>query len=93
MPRWATITLCLITGCVFGWLVPLDRLFDAFQPVMTALTIMAAAILVRLNRTMPTIDWKILSSEDGGRLTAEVVKLAEEYLGLPALPPRRSPGE
>ncbi len=47
---------------------------------MTALSIMAAAVLVRLNRTMPTIDWKILDRPSRERLTGEVLALAEEYL-------------
>ena len=80
MQRSATIALCIVVGILFAWQVPLDRLFDAFQPVMTALSIMAAAILVRLNRTMPAIDWKILGRASRERLTAEVVALAEEYL-------------
>lgn len=80
MSRWATIALCLALGACFAWLVPLDRLFDALQPAMTALSIMAAAILVRLNRTMPAIDWKILDRDPRERLTADVVALAEEYL-------------
>lgn len=80
MHRWVTITLCLGLGGLFAWSVPLERLFDVFLPAMTALSIMAAAVLVRLNRTMPAIDWKILDKASRERLTSEVVALTEEYL-------------
>lgn len=81
MPRWATLTICLVIGTLFAWLVPLDRLFDAFQSVLTSLSIIAAALMVRLNRTMPTIDWKVLPQESRKQLTKKVVELTEEYLG------------
>ncbi len=63
------------------WL-PLSSLSVAFTPLTTILSIMAAAVLVRLNRGMPTIDWKGVEVAHRKRLTNEVVKLAAEYLGV-----------
>ncbi|WP_247876971.1 hypothetical protein [Azospirillum brasilense] len=69
----------LATAVLFGWVVPLTRLFDAFQPMIVALSIMLAAILVRLNRGMPTLDWKSLEPQERSRLTSAIVDLTREY--------------
>lgn len=61
------------------WLVPLLRLFDAFQPMITALSIIAAAILVRLNRGMPTLEWKSLDALERSQITSKIVDLSREY--------------
>ena len=58
MARWLTIIPVSGLAALFGWGVPLVRLFDAFQPMIVALSIMIAAIFVRLNRGMPTLEWK-----------------------------------
>jgi hypothetical protein len=80
MPLAATIGAVFLLALLFGWAVPLARLFDAFQPLIVALSIMGAAILVRLNRGMPTLDWKSLDSGQRGRLTAKIVELTLEYV-------------
>ncbi|WP_245636797.1 hypothetical protein [Azospirillum thiophilum] len=59
--------------------MPLSRLFDAFQPMTVALSIMLAAILVRLNRGMPTLDWKSLEPQERSQLTSAIVDLTREY--------------
>lgn len=79
MIQKVTIGAVLATAALFGWGVPLLRLFDAFQPMIVALSIMLAAILVRLNRGMPTLDWKSLEPEERSRLTASIVALTKEY--------------
>lgn len=43
---------------------------------------MAAAVLVRLNRGMPTLDWKSLEPKGRKNLTAKIVKLQQEYLSI-----------
>ena len=58
MARTLTIGLVVLATVVFGWEIPLMRLFAALQPLTLVLSIMIAAILVRLNRGMPTLDWK-----------------------------------
>jgi hypothetical protein len=50
-----------------------------------ALSIMVGALLVRLNRGMPTLDWKTLEPERKKRLTAGVVQIAREYVVIVAL--------
>ena len=80
MSQRATIALCLLVSGAFAYFVPFEHLFDTFPQIVTAMSIMAGAILVRLNRTMPTIDWKILDRAARQKLTQAVVDLAEEYL-------------
>lgn len=55
-------------------------MMDISQPLIVALSIMAAALLVRLNRGMPTLDWKSLKPEERKSLTSKIVELAREYL-------------
>lgn len=79
MARLAIIALVLLTGTVFGFAVPLSRLFNAVQPMIVALSIMIAAVFVRLNRGMPTLEWKTLDPDDRKKLTANILELTVEY--------------
>lgn len=85
MVRKATVGAVLAAATLFGWLVPLVRLFDAFQPMIVALSIVMAAILVRLNRGMPTLDWKSLEQSERTRLTAAILDLTLEYCIISAI--------
>lgn len=85
MRRWATIVLCLGIGGAFAWGVPLNKLFDALSLVSNALAIIAAGLLVRLNRTMPSLEWKSIDPDQRQRLTAQIVGLTREYLVILAL--------
>lgn len=76
----ATFLVVISAGTFFGWKVPLDHLFDAFQPMIVALSIMVAALLVRLNRGMPTLDWKSLKQEERVAITGAILQLAKEYV-------------
>ena len=79
MARLVTIVAVLLMSALFGWAVPFVRLFDAFQPTIVALSIMIAAIFVRLNRGMPTLEWKSADPEERTALTTRIVELAIEY--------------
>lgn len=79
MLRYLTISWVIVLGLLFGWGVPLLRLFDAFQPLVVALSIMVAAIFVRLNRGMPTLEWKSLEPVERQALTGMIVALSGEY--------------
>lgn len=85
MARWATIIAVVVSAGLFGWAVPLLRLFDAFQPLITALSIMVAAVFVRLNRGMPTLEWKSADPEQRKELTSQIVVLSKEYGWIIAL--------
>jgi hypothetical protein len=85
MPRAATIATVLILAAAFAWVVPIARLFAAFQPLIVALSIIVAALLVRLNRGMPTLDWKGLEPTGRGKLTTKIVELAREYAVIVAV--------
>lgn len=79
MARWPTTVSIVSLAAIFGWGVPLVRLFDAFQPMIIALSIMIAAIFVRLNRGMPTLEWKSLDLGKRTQLTKQIVDLSREY--------------
>lgn len=79
MARAPTIVVTLIVGGLFAWAVPLVRLFGAFQPLIVALSIMVAAVFVRLNRGMPTLEWKSLDPDKRKDLTASIVSVTTEY--------------
>jgi hypothetical protein len=75
----ATIVVTLLAATLFAWAVPLVRLFGAFQPVIVALSIMIAAVFVRLNRGMPTLEWKSTDPDQRKNLTASIVDVTTEY--------------
>lgn len=79
MARTRTIVVTLLAAGMFAWAVPLVRLFGAFQPVIVALSIMVAAVFVRLNRGMPTLEWKSLDPDKRMDLTASIVSVTTEY--------------
>lgn len=79
MARATTIVVTLLAAGLFAWAVPLARLFGAFQPLIVALSIMVAAVFVRLNRGMPTLEWKSLDPDKRKDLTASIVSVTTEY--------------
>lgn len=79
MARAPTIVVTLIVAGLFAWAVPLVRLFGAVQPLIVALSIMVAAVFVRLNRGMPTLEWKSLDPDKRKDLTASIVSVTAEY--------------
>lgn len=79
MARVLTIVVTVLAAGLFAWAVPLVRLFGAFQPLIVALSIMVAAVFVRLNRGMPTLEWKSLDPDKRKDLTASIVSVTTEY--------------
>lgn len=80
-----TIGSLLAGATVFGLLGTLESFAKILQPITVALSIMAAGLLVRLNRGMPTLDWKSLESDDRKILTQKIVELTREYMLVLAL--------
>jgi hypothetical protein len=80
MVRAATIGVVLATAIMFGGGLSFAQLLDILQPLIVALSIMAAALLVRLNRGMPTLDWKSLEVNERKVLTQKIVELTREYM-------------
>lgn len=75
-----SVILSLSLGVVFGVLDGYEVIKSNLSVFLTLQSIMAAAILVRLNRGIPTVDWK---SVDGDALVALLDRLediAREYL-------------
>lgn len=79
MGRARTFVVTVLAAGLFAWAVPLVRLFGAFQPLIVALSIMVAAVFVRLNRGMPTLEWKSLEPEKRKDLTSSIVDVTTEY--------------
>jgi hypothetical protein len=81
------LTLGLVGAVAFlFWnVVPLARLFDAFQPMVVTLSVIVAAVFVRLNRGMPSLEWKSLDRTKRAELTAAIVALSREYVAIVAI--------
>jgi hypothetical protein len=69
-----------VVGLVFCRWLTLALLKDILQPLIVAISIMAAALLVRLNRGMPTLNWESLEVAERKILTHRVVELSFEYM-------------
>ena len=71
----------MLAGAAVFWLwLPLDQFLKVVQPMIVALSIMAAGLLVRLNHGMPVLDWKSLNVVDRKVLTQKIVELTREYM-------------
>jgi hypothetical protein len=80
--RTINIVAFVAGGVIFGYVVPLVRLFDAFQPMIVVLSVLVAAVFVRLNRGMPSLEWKNLEPEKRSRLTSKIVALSRDYVWI-----------
>lgn len=80
MARLATILLPLAVGLAFGFWVPLVNTMRGVEHFVVAVTIMTAAVFVRLNRGMPTLDWKTLEIAERKRVTSAIQALTLEYV-------------
>jgi hypothetical protein len=80
MLRLLTIGALLAGAAIFSFLLTLVQFLKILQPLIVALSIMAAALLVRLNRGMPTLDWKSLDVNERKLLTLRILELTREYM-------------
>lgn len=80
MARLATILVPLAVGLAFGLWVPLVNTMRGVEHFVVAVTIMTAAVFVRLNRGMPTLDWKTLEIAERKRVTSAIQSLTLEYV-------------
>lgn len=85
MLRIALLLVTALSAAAFYVAVPIGFVIQASQQTSICLSIMIAAVFVRLNRGMPTIDWKALSRNEKERLTAMVEAIAKEYAGIAAI--------
>ena len=77
-----TLVFSVAVAVLFWIAVPLERLFDAFQPMVVALSVIVAAVFVRLNRGMPSLEWKTLERKRRTILTTKIVELSKEYVAI-----------
>ena len=82
MIRRLTIFISCALAGLFAGLVPLASLLHAAPSINVALSIMIAAVFVRLNRGMPTLEWKSLELVKRSHLTAQFVSLTKEYIAI-----------
>jgi hypothetical protein len=85
MIRALTIAATLLAALVFGAEIPLVRLFNVLQSLSVAVSIMIAAVLVRLNRGMPSLDWKNISANERAQLTERILEITREYIAIVAI--------
>lgn len=82
MGRLVTILAVVIAAVAAGGLLPVKNLQIGAQPLIVFLSIMAAAVLVRLNRGMPSIDWRVVPPQDRKKLTQELFEISKEYAAV-----------
>lgn len=85
MNRFIGAVCILVMAVIFGRLVMLTALLDGMPSMITALSVMTAALLVRLNRGMPSLDWKTIEPEKRSGLTAAIYQVTKEYAQIAAL--------
>lgn len=70
--------------CFWRW-VAFAQIPITLSQTTSALSIFIAAVLVRLARGMPTLDWKSVPVEKRKALTGQLLDVSREYAGLLAL--------
>lgn len=80
MWRVATISAIVAVAALCWRYLSFAQFGEMLQPAVVAISIMAAALLVRLNRGMPTLEWKSLEPNERKVLTQKVVELSREYM-------------
>lgn len=71
----------LVAYCFWRW-VGFAHLGLTLSQLTSGLSIFIAAVLVRLARGMPTLDWKSIPIEKRRGLTSDLVDVSREYAGL-----------
>jgi hypothetical protein len=71
----ATAVGFLFAAC----LIPLEAWPESAKSLLTVLAILAAGVLVRLNRGLPTIDWSKVNPESRGDLVKKMRDISVEY--------------
>ena len=85
MMRLLHIALPAIAAYCFWRWIAIAQLPITLSQTTSALSIFIAAVLVRLARGMPTLDWKTVPVEKRKALTGQLVDVSREYAGLLAL--------
>ena len=82
MMRLLHIALPAIAAYCFWRWIAIAQLPITLSQTTSALSIFIAAVLVRLARGMPTLDWKTVPVEKRKALTGQLVDVSREYAGL-----------
>lgn len=82
MMRLVNIALSgIVAYCFWQW-VDFSQMTVTLAQTTSALSIFIAAVLVRLARGMPTLDWKSIPIASRKNLTGHLVDVSREYAGL-----------
>lgn len=76
------LAVVMVVSFAFWHWVPVTSLFGALQPSITALSIVLAAIFVRLNRGLPALDWKSIAAEKRRNIARSLYLVSVEYVGV-----------
>jgi len=82
MLRLSQLFLAVGSALVFWHWVDLEHLSQVFQTLTSAVSILLAAVFVRLNRGLPTLDWKVVSPTDRTAITSRLVQISLDYVGV-----------
>lgn len=85
MSRFLSIATMVVIAAVFYRFVDLRLLFNAFPVIVPSMSVVTAAVFVRLNRGMPSLDWKAIAPAKRPNLTSAILEITREYAGLAAL--------
>lgn len=75
-----TVLSMMVGAYIFGRFISLDQFLPSVQAIVTVLSIMMAAVFVRLNRGMPTLDWKSVDLDQRVALTGKISEVTLEYV-------------
>lgn len=77
--RTITVLVSALGAVLAGLLIPLESWPASAKSIMTILAILAAGVLVRLNRGLPTIDWSKVDPAARAELVKKMRNLSVEY--------------
>lgn len=80
MIAYVFLLVSLLAAGLSAWKLPAALVGDISQSSLTATSLMVGAIFVRLNRGIPSLEWKNLDPLDRKKLTKSIVKLTTDYV-------------
>lgn len=81
MIRYVVIAfIFVVVFTIVYYFLPLENLRQVVQSLITISTVFMAAVLVRLSRGIPTIEWKATALIERENLLNSISQLAKEYI-------------
>lgn len=73
------LIIAIASAILFAKGVSLEQIYIISQPILVCLSIMSAAVLVRLNRGIPQVEWRELKYDEKKKLSNNFVEITKEY--------------